>query len=109
MLDMLLRKRMWNVIAMVSCICINNYLWLPINIIGDAGNDGGATASTAENTRATDNVACRNTPISDNEERDTARMHNDQDIVIGDDLDEVLENNSDDDTISMRHKTVAIT
>ena len=42
-------------------------------------------------------------PISDHEERD---MHNDQDIVGGDNFDEFFENNSDDDTVSMHHKKV---
>ena len=71
--------------------------------IGDTGNDGGATASKASNTRATENVDCRDNPISDHEERD---MHNDQDMVGGDNFDELFENNSDDDTVSMHHKKV---
>ena len=74
---------------------------------GDAGNDGEATASKASSTRAMENVDCRNIPISDHEERD---MHNDQDIVSGDNSDEFLENkyNSNDDTVSKHHEKVAI-
>ena len=69
--------------------------------IGDAGNDGEATASKASSTRAIENVNCSDIPISDHEGRD---MHNDQEIVSGDNFDELLKNNSDDDTISKHHK-----
>ena len=73
--------------------------------ICDAGNDGEATASKASSTRAMENVDCSDIPISDHEERD---MHNDQDIVSGDNFNEFLENNSDDNTVSKCHKKVAI-
>ena len=33
-------------------------------------------------------------------------MYNDQDIVFGDDFDELLKNNTDNDTVSMHHKKV---
>ena len=52
-----------------------------------------------------ENIDCSDIPITDHEERD---MHNDQDIVSGDNFDEFLENNSDDDTVSKHHKKVAI-
>ena len=72
--------------------------------IGDASNDGEATASKASSTRAMENIDCRDISISDHEERD---MHNDQDIVSSDNSEEFLENNSDDDTVSKHHKKVA--
>ena len=73
--------------------------------IGDAGNDGEVTANKASNTRAMENIDCRNTPTSDHEERD---MHNDLDIVSCNNFEEFLENNSDDDTVSKHHRKVAI-
>ena len=42
-------------------------------------------------------------PISNHEERD---IHNDQDVDDDDNFDELLENNSVDDTVSMHHKKV---
>ena len=71
--------------------------------IGDTSNDGGPTACKVSNTRAMENVDCRDRPIFDHKERD---MHIDQDSAGCDNFAEFFENNSDDDTISIHLKKV---